>query len=127
VGVGGLAERIKQRGQDIKNHWAHLAQVLNRELLPQLDVHPGGYSYYLRGKIGTVRLENAFVTGDAVGLATWDMGEGIGPAIRSGLRAAQAILHGRPYRLDDLAGTSLPSILFSRLRGRQSARVPARA
>ena len=40
-------------------------------------------------------------------LATRDMAEGIGPAIRSGVRAAQAILDGKPYRLDDVTGASL--------------------
>jgi hypothetical protein len=35
------------------------------------------------------------------------MAEGIGPAIRSGLRAAKSILDGDPYRLDDVTGASL--------------------
>ena len=60
-----------------------------------------------------VRSGNAFIAGDAAGLATRDMGEGIGPAIRSGLRAAQAILEGAPYRLDDVTGWSVGSIARS--------------
>jgi flavin-dependent dehydrogenase len=54
-----------------------------------------------------VRRDNAFITGDAAGLATRDMAEGIGPAIRSGKRAAQSILEGTTYRLDDVTGASL--------------------
>jgi flavin-dependent dehydrogenase len=60
--------------------------------------------------VDVVRRDNAFITGDAAGLATRDLGEGIGPAIRSGLRAAQAILEGKPYELDDVTGLSVASI-----------------
>jgi flavin-dependent dehydrogenase len=43
------------------------------------------------------------------------MAEGIGPAVRSGLNAAEAILHGKEYRLDDVTGASLGGGLASRL------------
>ncbi len=61
------------------------------------------------------RRGNAFITGDAAGLATRDMCEGIGPAIRSGLKAADAILSGVEYRLDDVTGASLGGGLATRL------------
>ena len=54
-----------------------------------------------------VRLGQALLTGDAAGLATRDLCEGIGPAIRSGLRAADAILGNRDYALTDVTGASL--------------------
>jgi flavin-dependent dehydrogenase len=58
-----------------------------------------------------VRRDNAFIVGDAVGLATRDMGEGIGPAVRSGLLAAQAIVHDTDYDLRAIARVSLlPSL-----------------
>jgi flavin-dependent dehydrogenase len=60
--------------------------------------------------VDVVRRDNAFITGDAAGLATRDLGEGIGPAIRSGMRAAEAILEGKPYRIDDITGLSVASI-----------------
>jgi len=110
VGVGAIAERMKARGQDIRQHWAHLAAKLDRSLAPRAHYDPGGYSYYLRGCVDVVRRDNAFITGDAAGLASRDLGEGIGPAIRSGLRAAAAILDGTPYRLDDVTGLSIASI-----------------
>jgi flavin-dependent dehydrogenase len=62
-----------------------------------------------------VRIENAFIAGDSAGLATRDMCEGIGPAIRSGQRAADSILQGTPYRLDDVTGASLGGGLASRM------------
>ena len=110
VGVGAIAERLKARGQDIRAHWAHLAATLDRALAPGAYYDPGGYSYYLRGRVDVVRRDNAFITGDAAGLASRDLGEGIGPAVRSGLRAAQSIIEGTPYQLDDVTGLSIASI-----------------
>ena len=115
VGVGAIADRLKARGQDIRAHWAHLAATLERQLAPGAEYDPGGFSYYLRGKVDVVRRDNAFITGDAAGLASRDLGEGIGPAIRSGLRAAAAILANEPYRLDDVTGLSVGSIARSML------------
>jgi flavin-dependent dehydrogenase len=48
------------------------------------------------------------------GLATRDLCEGIGPAIRSGQRAARAIVSGTPYTLEDVTGASLGGGLISR-------------
>jgi menaquinone-9 beta-reductase len=124
VGVGAIAERMKRAGQDIKSHWAHLAATLGARLAPGARYDPGGYSYYLRGRVEVVRRDNAFITGDAAGLATRDLGEGIGPAIRSGLRAAQAITAGTPYRLEDVTGVSIGSIARS-MFGRASGGVRA--
>ncbi|MBS0365560.1 MAG: NAD(P)/FAD-dependent oxidoreductase [Proteobacteria bacterium] len=127
VGVGGIAQRIKARGQDIKQHWAHLTGKLGRELARGADFDPTGYSYFLRGKVDVVRIGNAFIAGDAAGLATRDLGEGIGPAIRSGQRAAQAILEGVEYRIDDVTGISLTGIARSMFRRAPRARLAAAA
>jgi flavin-dependent dehydrogenase len=107
IGIGGMAERMKAGGADIKSYWNRFTQTLGRTLAPGADYHPTGYSYYLLGRVELVRRDNAFITGDAAGLATRDMAEGIGPAIRSGIRAADSILDGVPYRLDDVTGASL--------------------
>src|SRR5215472_13356446 len=115
VGVGAIAERLKASGQDIRAHWAHLVTTLGQRLAPGAQYDPGGFSYYLRGKVDIVRRDNAFITGDAAGLASRDLGEGIGPAIRSGLRAARAILANEPYRLEDVTGLSIGSIARSML------------
>ena len=45
------------------------------------------------------RIGNAFVVGYSAGLATTDLGEGIGSAVSSGLMAARAIANGEPYSL----------------------------
>jgi flavin-dependent dehydrogenase len=102
-----MADRMKAGGGDIKHHWNRFVGMLNRTLAPGAHYEPTGYSYFLRGRVDVVRRDNAFITGDAAGLATRDMAEGIGPAIRSGIRAAQSILDGAAYRLDDVTGASL--------------------
>jgi len=113
VGIGAIAARMRSDGAGIKEHWARLAERLSGGLTRGAHYDPTGYSYYLRGEVEVVRRDNAFITGDAAGLATRDLGEGIGPAIRSGLRAAAAIVDGRPYRLDDVTGLSVSSIARS--------------
>jgi flavin-dependent dehydrogenase len=102
-----MADRMKASGGDIKHHWNRFIGTLDKTLAPGARYEPTGYSYFLRGRVEVVRRDNAFITGDAAGLATRDMAEGIGPAIRSGLRAAQSILDAVPYRLDDVTGASL--------------------
>ena len=60
-------------------------------------------------------LINAFITGDAVGLATRDLCEGIGPAIRSGQRAANAITKDTTYNLEDIGTHSSNYALVRKL------------
>lgn len=114
VGVGGMASRLKQRGEDIWLHWQHLGTRLKRQFGIELPEEPSGYSYYLRGPVSNGRLGNAFLTGDAAGLATRDLCEGIGPAIRSGQRAADAVLNGGAYDLADFTGASLGGGMLTR-------------
>ena len=71
----------------------------DRGLIRFNHYHPTGYSYYLRGNVDVVSSDNAYIVGDAVGLATRDMCEGIGPAVKSGLLAARAIVTGTDYSL----------------------------
>ncbi len=115
VGVGGMAERLKRSGKDIRYHWTHFTGLLDRKLAHGAHYDPTGYSYFLRGNVDVARIDDAFITGDAAGLATRDMAEGIGPAIRSGARAAEAIVGGADYRLEDVTGASLGGGLVSRM------------
>ena len=59
-----------------------------------------GYSYFMRNNVDTLRSDNAFIIGDAAGLATLDLGEGIGPAVQSARLAANAIMDGTEYSLN---------------------------
>jgi flavin-dependent dehydrogenase len=107
VGIGAMKQRLRERDESIDAHWAQFARAVGRRLVRGATLEPSGCSYYLRGPVGSGRIGNAFVCGDAVGLATRDLCEGIGPAVRSGLRAADAILGRAPYLLDDVTGASL--------------------
>jgi len=113
IGIGGMASQLKVRDEDIKSHWQHLVETLDRlGLVRGHAFDPKGYSYYLRADMQTVRSGNAFLVGDSAGLATRDMCEGIGPAILSGQRAADAIATGKPYTLDGIASFSIAQPLF---------------
>jgi flavin-dependent dehydrogenase len=111
LGVGAMAERLKRRGEHIRRHWENLVGGLRRRRLidDRLRLEPQGYSYYLRAGVDIGRRGNAFVIGDAAGLATRDLAEGIGPAVRSGIQAARAIAEGAEYGLASVPAYSLPA------------------
>jgi flavin-dependent dehydrogenase len=107
VGLGGMAVQLKHRNGHLRDHWDRFVRKLeSRGLVRSQRFRPTGYSYYLRGNVDLVRQGNAFITGDAVGLATRDMCEGIGPAIESGLLVAAAIVSGNDYSLSGIASLS---------------------
>jgi flavin-dependent dehydrogenase len=112
VGIGGKAHSLRARGDRLKRHWRLLVDKLDRlGLVRGHTFRPRGYVYHTRQTQPEVRRDNALIAGDAVGLATLDMGEGIGPAIRSGLLAAEAILNDSDYDLGAIPRVSLlPSV-----------------
>ena len=112
-----MAEKLKARGDDIKSHWRHFVAGLERAGLvaPGLELAPKGYSYFLRDRVEVVRHDDAYIVGDAVGLATRDLCEGIGPAIASGQAAARSIATGAEYSLGSISAFSLDSAVLRRL------------
>jgi menaquinone-9 beta-reductase len=44
VGVGGMAQRLKQRGEDIWLHWQRFAERLERRMGVRIALEPSGYS-----------------------------------------------------------------------------------
>lgn len=110
LGLGAIGTRLKLKGQHVGAHWDHFVAILRRRGLvaETLALSPQGYSYYLRDQVAARRIGNALLIGDAAGLATRDMAEGIGPAVRSGILAANAIADGTEYDLDSVASYSLP-------------------
>ena len=68
----------------------------------------------MRGKTEVSRRGNAFVIGDAAGLATRDRCKGIGPAVRSGLLAAHTICSGAKFDLDQVDAHTLGPRLVHR-------------
>ncbi len=113
LGIGGKRASLQERGLTIQELWARFVEKLRRKGLVGGNYRPKprGYVYYLRSADGPVEDDGAFVVGDAAGVATLDMGEGIYPSILSGLRAAEAIARGQPYELRGIPRYSLPKIL----------------
>lgn len=112
VGVGGSVKGLKRRGDSLKRHWELLVEKLDRYgLVRGHEFKPVGHSYYLRARSPVLRKGNAMLIGDALGVSTLDMGEGIGPSIQSGINAANAIFHNTPYTLEGISRLSFPSLL----------------
>jgi flavin-dependent dehydrogenase len=118
VGLGGMAAQLRRGNGHLREYWAAFTTKLKHRGLVDYDAYdPSGYSYYVRGNVDAVSDANAYLVGDAVGLATRDMCEGIGPAVRSGLFAARSIVTGESYSLDGvgkLSGTGFASSLLER-------------
>lgn len=98
IGLGGMAAQLKRQGGHIRDYWSEFVAKLSKlGLVRFVNYDPAGYSYFLRGEASSVQDHSAYIVGDAVGLATRDMCEGIGPAVQSGLLAARSITDGDAY------------------------------
>lgn len=120
VGLGAFSAHLGQDGRSLREHWSLFVRGLaGRGLVRGHAFNPRGHTYYVRAPVQDVRRDGCYLIGDSAGLATRDLGEGIGPAVESGLLAAQAILTGRPYALDNMTKYSyLPSGLVTNLAER---------
>lgn len=118
VGLGGMADQLRRQGGHVQQHWSKFVSKLqDRGLVSYTDYHPTGYSYYLRGNADVISDDNAYIVGDSVGLATRDMCEGIGPAVKSGVLAAHSIVSGADYSLagiDTFSGSGFVSRMLGR-------------
>ncbi len=110
IGIGGFAERLKANNDTIQNQWRLFIKELERlSLVKGYQARAKGYLYYVR-RVGVDvgHMDRVFLTGDAAGLATRDMGEGIGPAVQSGILAADAIIQGRAFSVRSVKRHSFP-------------------
>ena len=115
VGIGATAQALKASGHSLREHWDQLlAKLEQMGLVRGHSFKPVGHSYYQRRDRASLRLDNALLVGDSVGLATLDMGEGIGPAVRSGMLAAEALINGDSYSLRNISRYSAWSLLLGR-------------
>jgi len=112
IGIGGSATGLHTREKTLNDFWKeHLERLEKAGLLKPRAMNPIGYSYYLRGKPAQTSKRNVYLVGDAQGLATKDMGEGIGPAIQSGVLTAQSIVSQTRISLNGIPKYSFPSLL----------------
>jgi flavin-dependent dehydrogenase len=112
VGIGASAAGLKAKGRTLNDYWEKfIAKLADSGMVKDHNYQPLGHSYYLRQHILEGRAGNAFLIGDALGLATRDMGEGIAAAIKSGLLAADAIIYDSEYHPRSIPSLSFPSLL----------------
>lgn len=113
IGIGGTINSIRSENSSIKFHWNMLIDKLKKTgLVQNFEFNPKGHDYYLRDKNPITQINNIYLVGDAVGLATVDMGEGIGPSVESGILAAEAIINQSHYSVKSISKYSFPSVLF---------------
>ncbi|MFL5244754.1 MAG: NAD(P)/FAD-dependent oxidoreductase [Gemmataceae bacterium] len=112
IGFGGRRSRLEKwnRSQLWKDFISLLTQ---QECIKESPPEPKGYSYYIGKRRKQAKKGTTYLIGDAAGLATMDLAEGIGPAVESGLLAARDILGLDQYSTRRITRYSLP--LLARL------------
>ncbi len=99
AGIGGYLHGLKTNRENIRKRWEWFTALLEKQgLAGSRKWHGAGYTYRVRATRPVLQNGNVMITGDAAGLATRDMGEGIGPALESGLATARYITTGKPLR-----------------------------
>lgn len=105
IGIGGFVS--KTGSGTIKEQWIYFTKKLAKlSLIKGHKFKPRGYVYYVNNKSIKWHQGNAFIIGDSAGLATQDLAEGIGPAVRSGMLAAKSIITGKRYSLKHISKNS---------------------
>ncbi|MGF1589217.1 MAG: NAD(P)/FAD-dependent oxidoreductase [Pleurocapsa sp.] len=111
IGLGGFSSYFKKSGINIHQHFQWFLEDLSRrDLLDEQtakELKISGHSYYLYTNQGEVKQDNCFLIGDSAGLASVDLGEGIGPSIESGLLAAGEIIGDCQYHKKAISRFSL--------------------
>lgn len=107
IGIGGYYNKLKANGQTIVDQWRYFTEKLEAAGLVTGHKWNGrGYNYRIADPTPPLQHGNVFIIGDAAGLATRDMGEGIRPAIQGGLLAAESIAGKRPIQKGKIARQS---------------------
>lgn len=131
IGLGGKTKYFRSSGSNIHAHFrAFIADLVREKRLDAATaekLQETGHPYYLFTQGGEVKRDNCFLIGDSAGLATVDLGEGIGPAVESASMAAQEILGTGEYRKDDISVFSLTGIMRGLARRANRRHMPTSA
>ena len=107
IGLGGKSKYFKRSGTNIHDHFRDfLGDLVRMKLVDSAtaeSLNETGHPYYLFSYDGGIKRDNCYLIGDAAGLATTDLGEGIGPAIESALMTAAEILGRGSYTKDAIS------------------------
>jgi geranylgeranyl reductase family protein len=113
IGLGGLGKYFREGEENIHHHFQRFLQdLVNCDLLdPETAEHLNetGHPYFFCPVERTeeVKRDNCFLIGDSAGFASRDLGEGIAPAIESGLMAADEIMGTGSYTSGQIAKSSI--------------------
>ncbi|MDX2440801.1 MAG: FAD-dependent monooxygenase [Desulfobacterales bacterium] len=104
IGIGGKFLKLKKQGRTIMDHWRDFVKkLINLSLIKQAPHNPRGHNYYLFHKNPAFRRDNLFVIGDAAGVSTLYMGEGV-----------HAVISNNKQFHDDFTKFSLPGIFMAK-------------
>lgn len=129
IGLGAKAKYLRKSGTNIHDHFRAFLDDLVRE--GRLDaatadgLQETGHPYYLFTRDGEVRTDRCLLIGDSAGLATMDLGEGIGPAVESGLMAADEILGRGTWDKSKVTLFSLAGLAQRFMRAANRRHLPA--
>ncbi|MDC7789339.1 NAD(P)/FAD-dependent oxidoreductase [Rhodoplanes sp. TEM] len=129
IGLGAKAKYLRTSGANIHEHFRAFLDDLVAE--GRLDaatadgLQETGHPYYLFTRDGAVRSGNCLLIGDSAGLATMDLGEGIGPAVESGLMAADEILGRGTWDKSKVTLFSLAGLAQRFMRAANRRHLPA--
>lgn len=108
VGIGG---QFLDKKDNIKDQWNHFERKLKSQgLIKNHDFKPRGHLYYLRHDPVKTKVGNAYLVGDSLGVSTIDLGEGIGPSIKTGMLCAKAIINKTHYNIEGIDKKSIKGI-----------------
>ncbi|WP_136661218.1 NAD(P)/FAD-dependent oxidoreductase [Nitratireductor sp. XY-223] len=111
IGIGGKSKYFRKSGTSIHDHFRWFLDDLVRDGRLDAQTADGlkatGHPYFLYAWDGPVKKDRCYLIGDSAGLASIDLGEGIGPAVESALMAAREILGEGDYTKRDITYYSL--------------------
>lgn len=114
IGIGARIELLKEKGENIKDHWnLFIQKLLDKKWISEIP-SPRGHYYYLQNPHKILYKDNVYLIGDSARLSTLDMGEGIFNAMQSGKIVAESIAGGKTLSSKGIAKYSFPGILFER-------------
>lgn len=101
IGLGGYSTYFKTSKTSIQTHFRwFLDDLVKRQLLDSTtatELSASSHGYYSFTETGDVKRGNCCLIGDSAGLASIDLGEGISPAVESGLLVANEIIGNGEY------------------------------
>ena len=115
IGLGGMSRYFKESETNIHDHYrSFLMDLVKKNLIDLVtaeQIKDKGHPYYLFSYQGSVKKDRCFLIGDSAGLASIDLGEGIGPAVESGLLVAGEISGTATYLKEQTSKFSLGGVL----------------